>query len=159
MLAVLIFAALVIVMISVASAVLTAGGRPSLAMVAALPAAPLALVGHLLVIPRFGSIGATGVTLIVATVGALIAIVAVWRTWRLWPPVGTAVRSIIVTVIVTVGGTAWRTMGALVFVELGVMSLVACVLLALFGELSPTERAALGLAAQRFLPAPVSRVD
>jgi hypothetical protein len=73
--------------------------------------------------------------------------------------VGTAIRSVIVTVIVTVGGTAWQTTGALVFVELGVMSLAACVLLALLGELSPAERAALGLAAQRVLPASVSRVD
>jgi O-antigen/teichoic acid export membrane protein len=140
LLAVLIFAALAVVMISVASAILTAGGRPELAMLAAVPAAPLALAGHLLVIPRYGSRGASVVTLIVAVVGAVIAIGAVRRTWRLWPPLMTAVRSLLVTVVVAAMGAVWVTSGLMAFAELAAMSIVACALLVVLGELAPAER-------------------
>jgi len=140
LLAVLIFAALAVVMISVASAILIAGGRPELAMVAAVPAAPLALVGHLAVIPRFGSTGAAAVTLVVAIIGALIAVVAVRRTWQLWPPLATAARAVVVTVVVAAAGVAWRTSGLTVGAELIALSVAACALLALLGELGPSER-------------------
>jgi O-antigen/teichoic acid export membrane protein len=136
LLAVLIFAALAVVTISVASAILIARGHPGLAMLAAVPTAPLALAGHLVAIPRFGSIGATVVTLAVAVVGALIALVSVNRTWRLWPPLFTAFRALAVTVAVTALGSAWVTSGAMVFVELAVMSGAAVVLLVLLGERS-----------------------
>lgn len=140
LLSVLIFAALSVVMISVASAILTAGGRPELAMVAAVPAAPLAFAGHLLVIPRFGPRGAAVVTLAVAIVAALVAVVAVRRTWHLWPPLATAARSFAVTVVVATAGAAWVTSGLMVFAELTTMSVAACVLLVLLGELTLAER-------------------
>ncbi len=140
LLAVLIFAAMAVVMISVASAILTAGGRPALVMIAAVPTAPLALAGHLAAIPRFGSAGAAAVTLVVAAISALIAVVAVRRTWHLWPPVTTSLRSAVVTVAVTIAGAAWNTSGVLVFGELAVMSAVAIGLLAALGELVPSER-------------------
>jgi O-antigen/teichoic acid export membrane protein len=140
LLAVLLFAALAVVMISVASAILTAGGRPGWAMLAAVPVAPLALVGHLAVIPRFGAMGAAAVTLIVAVIGALIAVATVRRAWRLWPPIASAARAGAVTVAVAVLGDAWITSGPTVVVEVAVMSLVAAGLLVLLGELTAAER-------------------
>jgi O-antigen/teichoic acid export membrane protein len=140
LLAVLIFAALMSVMIAVASAILTAAGRPGMAMIAALPVAPLALVGHLMVIPRFGASGATYVTLVVAAIGAASTVVAVRRTWGVWPPVATIVRSLIVSAVAIVVGASWRTTGAMAIVELAAMSVTVAVLLVALGELTSAER-------------------
>jgi O-antigen/teichoic acid export membrane protein len=140
LLAVLIFAALMTVLISVASAILTAAGRPGWAMLGALPVAPLALAGHLAVIPRFGAAGATMVTLVVAAIGAALALVAVHRAWQVWPSAATAGRALIVTAVTAVVGTWWRTTGVMAIVELAVMSALAAILLVALGELTPPER-------------------
>jgi O-antigen/teichoic acid export membrane protein len=142
LLAVLIFASLTVVMISVASAILTAGGRPGWAMLAALPVAPLALLGHLMVIPRYGARGATVVTLVVAAVGACLALAAVYRAWGVWPPVATAARALVVTLGATAVGAWWTTSGPIVFVELIVMSLLVVALMVALGELTRGERGA-----------------
>ena len=140
LLAVLIFAALMTVMISVASVILTAAGRPGSAMLASLPVAPLALVGHLLVIPRFGASGAAYVTLVVAAIGAVSTVVAVHRVWHVWPPAATLVRALVVSAIALVVGSAWHTTGAMAIVELVTMSVVAVLLLVALGELTRAER-------------------
>ena len=140
LLAVLIFAALMSVMIAVASAILTAAGRPGWAMIASLPVAPLALVGHLIVIPRFGAPGATYVTLIVAAIGAACTIVAVHRAWRVWPPGATLARALVVSVVALLVGSAWQTTGPMAIVELAVMSLGVSLLLVALGELTRAER-------------------
>jgi len=140
LLSVLIFASMMTAMISVASAILTAAGRPGWAMLAALPVAPLALVGHLLVIPRFGAQGATVVTLVVAAVGAGLALAAVYRAWLVRVPWATVARVTAATTLTTMVGAWWHTAGALTIVELAVMSVVAIVSLILLGELTPSER-------------------
>jgi O-antigen/teichoic acid export membrane protein len=140
LLAVLIFAALATVMISVASAILTAAARPGWAMWAALPIAPLALAGHMLVIPRYGARGATVVTLVVAAIGATLALGAVHRAWQVWPSLATVLRSTIVTVAVLATGAWWKTSGGMAIVEVVTMCGVAAGLLLALGELTPSER-------------------
>ena len=140
LLAVLIFAAIMSVMIAVASAILIAAGQPRAAMLASLPVAPLALVGHLIVIPRFGATGAAYVTLVVAAIGASTTVVAVHRTWRVWPPAATIVRSLVVSVAALAVGSWGRTTGAMAVVELATMSAAVALLLVASGELTPTER-------------------
>ena len=134
LLAVLIFAALAVVMISVASSILTAIGKPAWAMWATLPIAPLAFAGHMAVIPPFGAPGATYVTLGVAALGALGALVAVYRAWHVAPPLATVMRCAVVAIAMTFAGTWWQTTGVMVVVELAVMSAVAIALLAALGE-------------------------
>jgi len=148
LLAVLIFAALMTVMIAVASAILIAAGRPRWAMIAALPVAPMALVGHLLVIPRFGARGATLVTLVVAAIGAWLALVAVHRAWRARPPWATIARAAAATALTVFIGTRWQTVGGLAIVELGVMSVVAVGSLIALGELTRPELNVLATAAR-----------
>jgi O-antigen/teichoic acid export membrane protein len=140
LLAVLIFGAIAVVMISVASAVLTAAGKARWAMIVALPIVPLAVVAHLVVIPSYGASGAALVTLAAAAFGAVLAIVAVRRVWRMWPPPATVLRATLATTIAIVIGTRWVTTGAMVLVEAGVLSVVALVLLVVTGEVSARER-------------------
>jgi len=127
-------------MIAVASAILTAAGRPGWAMFAALPIAPLALAGHLLVIPRFGATGATVVTLVVATIGAALAVGTVHRAWHVWPSVATVARSLVATAVVLTLGTWWRTSGVMAVMEVAAMVTVAALVLLALGELAPHER-------------------
>jgi O-antigen/teichoic acid export membrane protein len=140
LLSMLIFASVMTALISVASAILTAAGRPGWVMTAALPVAPLALAGHLLVIPRFGARGASVVTLVVATVGAGLALIAVYRAWRVYIPWDTVLRVAAATTLTTVVGARWHTSGALTIVEIAVMSVVAIVTLIVLGEPPPLER-------------------
>lgn len=141
LLAVLIFGAIAMVMVSVASALLTAGGRASWTLMAALPVAPLALAGYVVAIPRFGAEGAAAVTASAAGIGALLALVAVRRAWGMGPPLGTAVRAAVATALAITLGTRWQTTGGMVVVEVGVLSLVVAVVLVALGELSVRERA------------------
>jgi O-antigen/teichoic acid export membrane protein len=140
LLSVLIFGAIAVVVISVASALLTAAGKATWAMIAALPIVPLAVASHLVVIPRYGASGAAIVTLTAASVGAVLALVAVRRAWHLWPPPATVLRSGIATAVAIVVGTRWVTAGPMVFVELSVLSLALILLLVAMGELTPRER-------------------
>ena len=134
LLSVLIFASLMTALVSVASAVLTAAGRPGWVMIAALPVAPLALASHLLVIPRFGARGATVVTLVVAAVGAGLALAAVYRAWRVYVPWATVARVAATTTLTTMVGARWQTTGARAITELAAMSVVAIVCLVVSGE-------------------------
>ena len=156
LLAVLIFAALVTVLFSVASVIVTAAGRPRLAMVAALPVAPLALVGYLVVIPRFGATGATVVTLIAGAIGMGLALVAVHRIWRVRLRLSTVARVTVVTLIVLAVGVRWQTSGFMAIVELTVMSTVAAAMLVVSGELTSSERQGV-LELTRRLVSPVTR--
>ena len=140
LLAVLIFAAVATVVILVASAILTAGGRPTLAMMVVLPMAPLALMGHLLVIPRYGARGATVVTTAVGALGALLALTAVHRAWSVRPPLGSVLRCAVVTAVVSFAGVQWHTAGAMALVEAAVLSIGAVAMLVALGELTLAER-------------------
>jgi O-antigen/teichoic acid export membrane protein len=140
LLSVLIFGAISVVVISVASALLTAAGKASFAMIAAAPIVPLAVTAHLIVIPRYGASGAAVVTFAVASLGAVLALAAVRRAWHMWPPPGTVLRSLVATALAIVVGTRWATTGAMVFVELSVLSLAVIALLIVMGELTPRER-------------------
>jgi O-antigen/teichoic acid export membrane protein len=142
LLSVLIFGAIAVVMISVASVLLTATGKAAWAMIVALPIVPLAVVSHLLVIPRYGASGAAVVTLVVASVGAVLALIAVRRAWHMWAPPATALRALFATVVAIVVGSRWVTTGPMVFAELALMSLAVVVCLVAMGELTPRERQA-----------------
>jgi hypothetical protein len=108
-------------------------------MLAALPVAPLALVGHLLVIPRYGARGATAVTLIVAAIGAVLALAAVNHAWGVRPSWSTVARAAAVTALTVLVGSRWQTTGGLAVVELGVMSLLAAGSLVALGGLKRFE--------------------
>jgi len=139
LLAILIFGAIASTMMSVATAILTAGGQSGWTFVLAFPLLPVAIGGHLLAIPRFGALGASAVTAGCALLGALATMGAVHRLWRIAPPAGSLLRSL------AVGGGAyalaagWAASGLLLPFKLGViMLLIAAGLLGL-GEFDRRE--------------------
>jgi hypothetical protein len=81
----------------------------------------------------------------------VLALAAVRRAWHMWPPPATLLRSLVATALAIVVGTRWATTGAMVFVELSVLSSAVIALLIVMGELTPRERQ-LAVAALRRRP-------
>ena len=141
--AVLLAGAVAGVMISVATAILTVAGKPGWTVSLTAPLLPAAVVGHLLLVPRFGALGATIVTtgLAVACSGAAVA--AVYKVWGVAPPQATALRVVVVSAAAGTAARLWTTPGlSLVFELVALVGGVAAALL-LMGEASAQERAAL----------------
>ena len=140
------FAALVIgstgaLMLSLASAILVAAGRPRWTIVLAAPMVPAALLGHLLVIPRAGAIGAAFVTAATSLGAAGVGCLAVRRLVGIPLPLKTLARALVV-------GVAAYWAGASLLPEPGITALVGLVMLTaaaaaalvLAGELTLSER-------------------
>jgi len=135
-------AALALTMMHVATSILTAAGKPRWAFLLVGPLVPLALVGHLLLIPRFGALGAASVTALCASLSAVAQLVAIYRLWGAVPPLGTVVRSALLCVVTYVSAALWPTPGLLLFVKLPVLALLVLAGYALLGEFTSSEIAA-----------------
>ncbi len=126
LLALLIVGGVANVMLIVSLTIMTAMGRPARTVAFSAPLVPLALAGHLLLIPRWGAPGAALVTVVVSFVGACAAVANVYDLWKVWPPVWTLLRSLLIGLVAGAGSAWWQTAGVLVFaklVVLGVLSL------------------------------------
>jgi O-antigen/teichoic acid export membrane protein len=94
-LAVLMFGAIALAMISVTTAILTAAGKPNWTFALVAPLVPLAIVGHLIWIPRLGSIGAAIVATTVASFGAIVSVLMVYQLWQILPPWRSLLRAML----------------------------------------------------------------
>ena len=139
LLALLIFAALGLVMVSVTTAILTAAGRPGLTLVVSGPLVPVAIAGYLLLIPKLGAIGAAGVTTGAAILAAATTILTVYIVCRTSPPRGTLFRSLLICGIAYALAAFWTTPGFLLLLKLGVVGVTIPLLFLLLGELSGAE--------------------
>ena len=122
----LIFTAVGLVVVSVASAVLIAVGRPWPAIWLTAPLLPVALVGHVLLIPRFGALGAAAVTTSTALLGAAVCLAVACWCWPLKAPLGALARSGAVSLCAYAAAAAWPATGLLLVVK-GVVLCVAVV--------------------------------
>jgi len=139
LLALLIFGAAAMLMISVATAILTAAGKPTWPIALTLPFLPLAAAGHLLLIPRFGAVGAAAVTSVFAMSAALILVMAVHRLWKVIPPLTTAARSLLLCGLAFVLPSFWPTAGAMLFLKFSALAILILGLFALLGEFTAGE--------------------
>ena len=139
LLAVLIFGALALVMIAVTTAILTAAGKPGWTFVLTGPLLPLALAGHLVMIPRLGMIGASLVTTLLAGLGAVATVLAVHRCWRIFPPWETLMRSLLISGGAYVLAVLWPAPGMLLVFKLPVIGLLISLSFLLLGEFSAAE--------------------
>lgn len=141
-LALLIVAGVTMIPAHVVNCILVAIGRPYWCLLVSVPLVPLALAGHVVLIPALGIPGAAFVTAATALVAALAAFLMVYRLWRLPPPVATIVRSVIVAGIAYAMAALWPAAGALLPFKLAVVSVVIVATFALLGEFNRRERAA-----------------
>ncbi len=141
LLALLIFAALGIMLISVSSAALIASGRPSWPAFLTMPLVILALAAHSMVVPRFGPMGAAAVTTVLAWCGGLATVIVHYKLWELPLPAISVLRSIFIGAIAYVLAGFWPTPGYFLFIKIPVLSLL--IFLAFFstGELNANDLA------------------
>ena len=139
LLAVLIFGAVASVMLSVATSILIADCKPGWTFALAGPLVPLAIIGHLLLIPRLGAIGASLVTTLLAFMSALAAVLAVYRFWRIFPPAGTLARSVLLCVLAYCLAALWPAPGLLLLVKLPAIGVVIVLAFKVLREFNAQE--------------------
>ena len=125
LLALLIVGAVANVMLMVSLTIMTAVGLPARTVMFTAPLVPLALGGHLLLIPRLGAQGAALVTVGVSLLGAAAAVASVYALWKVWPPVGTLLRSLVIGIVVGAVSMWWPTPGFFVFAKLIVLGMIS----------------------------------
>jgi len=153
LLAWLIFGALAGVMISVTMAILTAAGKPGWTFGLTGPLLPLAVVGHLLLIPRLGPIGAAVVTTLSASLGAVAGVLAVHRALGTLPPQATLWRSTLICGCAYALAYLWHAPRFLLLLKLPVIGLGILLAFLVLGEFSAGElRAVRGMRGWRTPP-------
>jgi len=130
---------LALVLVSVTTAILTAGGKPNITFALTGPLVPLAVVGVWLVAPRGGLLGAALVTGLLACASAGVSLLAVRRLWGIWPPPATVARCLALAVLAFGLGALWPTPGLWWLLKLAVGSLGLGLALAVSGEVTPAE--------------------
>ena len=139
LLATLIFGALASTMIAVTTSMLIAAGRPGLPFALNGPLVPLALVGHLIFVPRFGAIGAAATTTVLAWISASALMLAACKIWRISLPVATLLRSALICVGAYALAALWPAPGFWLLLKLPVIGLVILIGFLLLGEFSADE--------------------
>ncbi len=143
-LAVLIFGAMGLMMISVVTAVLTAAERPNLTAVLVAPMLPISAVGYALFVPNYGAMGACWVNAGTSGLGAIACLVALNRIWQVSVPVGTFVRSAIASGVIYLLGIWWITPAPWLLLKLLALCGLIPLLLLCLGELNRSERQFVG---------------
>ena len=142
LLALLIVGAIANVMLMVSLTIMTAAGLPARTVMFSAPLVPLALGGHLLLIPQLGEQGAALVTVGVSLFGASAAVASVYALWKVWPPVRTVLHSLVIGLIVGTVSTLWPTPGFFIFAKLIILGMISVLGYWLIGEFRRGEIAA-----------------
>ncbi len=138
-LALLIFAAMGLLTINISKAIFTAIGKPGWTFIFTGPMVPLALIGHLILIPWIGGVGAAVVTTLVAVLGAFASLFAVYRIWKVLPPAKTLLKSAFCSGFALALAILWPVSGIMLILKLVVIMLVILLAFLLLGELTSGE--------------------
>jgi O-antigen/teichoic acid export membrane protein len=149
----LIFGALAMLMVSVATAVLTASGKPKWTMIQVIPLLFVGVVGYFLLIPRMGPVGASVVKTCCAFLAAITSLVGVYRIWRIFPPLTTLARSLFVCGLAWGLAVFWPTPGVWLCLKAAAISVVIVTSFVSMGEFTAVEiRLALSMVRWRSVP-------
>jgi O-antigen/teichoic acid export membrane protein len=135
----LIFGAIAMVMISVATTILTAGGKPRWTFILTGPLVPSSILGNMIMIPRLGPVGAALVTTALSFLAAAAAVLSVHRLWSVLPPAGSFYRSLVVTIAAYLAAQLWPAEGFWMIVKLACISCAIPALLLCLGEFKSHE--------------------
>ncbi len=139
LLSLLLLGALALVTISVATAILTAVGKPRLTLWSVSPLLPVSILGYWFVVPRWGSLGAASVSVATAMLGALLALGFVYQQCRVLPPPMTALRSLLLSAVTFGVAFTWIAPDPLFILKFGILLTVTPLGFLLLGELNRDE--------------------
>jgi O-antigen/teichoic acid export membrane protein len=138
----LIFASIGLYTIHISKAILTSLDRPLWILKLTAPMVPLALMGHLVLIPRLGALGAAVVTALVACIGGAVSLISVYRLTRLHAPFKTMMAGSVGSILAFVLAQWWPASGLLVIGKIFVIILMIFLLFITMREFTPHEVAA-----------------
>ncbi|MGE0826708.1 MAG: lipopolysaccharide biosynthesis protein [Candidatus Binatia bacterium] len=150
LLAVLIFGALALVLVSVGIAILTAGSMYRGTLVVTSFLVPLTVLGSMIIIPQYSSLGAALVWTGVSISGALLTLLVLYYLWGIAPPLGTFARSVFLTYVTYVCSVLDPVSGLWFWGKFTVLGLAIPGAYLLLGECSREERRMLAALARRF---------
>jgi hypothetical protein len=100
---------------------------------------PLALLGHLTMIPWLGPMGAALVTTSVASLVALVSLYAVYRAWRVYPSLRTFLTCGLCSGIAFALAVVWSALGIILVLKLLVITGIVLLTLKFLGEFTSRE--------------------
>jgi O-antigen/teichoic acid export membrane protein len=139
LLAWLIFAKVAAVMISVAVVIMIVADRPGLSFALAGPMLAMAISGHIVLVPAFGSMGAAWVTLSLDVAGALAALALVHRVQDVRAPMATVGRTLLIAGVAWLLAALVPAPGFWVIAKLALLAVAVALGYARLGEFKPTE--------------------
>ncbi len=137
--ATLLFAGLATVMIAVTNALLVAIDRPRWTLLLTGPLVPLAVVGYIFFVPRYGAPGVAAVTTFCTVLGAAAGVAAVARLSAIAMPWATLARSAVLSLAMFAAAHFWATPGLWVAPKVLVLCAAAAGGLLWMGELKANE--------------------
>jgi O-antigen/teichoic acid export membrane protein len=135
----LLLAGAALAVLSIATTILTAAGKPGWTFGLVGPMVALSGVGYALVIPRYGPLGAAMTTAAFAVLGATASLIAVWRLLSVRPPFMTLLRCVPVCAAAYTLAAACPTPGFWVFLKLTLLAPVSLLPMALLGEFTASD--------------------
>lgn len=135
----LLFAALALAMVAMATAILIAAGRPGLTLALTGPLPLLAGIGYLVFIPMAGAPGAAWVTLAAAMSAALGTVLAAHRVCQVRLPMAAALRSGVACAAAYAAAATWPAQGLMLVLELTAIGGAIVLAYWIWGELAPAE--------------------
>jgi O-antigen/teichoic acid export membrane protein len=130
------FAGCCTLMISVATAVLVAAGKPGWTAALTLYLPPLLAVALLLVIPRYGVLGASITVAAIAALGAATSLIAVRILLQVAPPYATFGRTLVLGPTAYVAAALWELPDGLVVFKLALIAIAIALGFWAMGEIT-----------------------
>lgn len=127
------------VLVSVNTGILIAAGRTRLAVVIVALLVPVAILGFIWLIPRFGSVGASMVTAAAYLAASLSTSMAVRTTWAVGIAPVTLARSLVLGIVAYGAAHWWSTAGIFLIIKLGLISVMIPLVFYFTGELTRRE--------------------
>jgi O-antigen/teichoic acid export membrane protein len=138
-LAFLIFAAIGMLSINVSKNILTALGKPGWTSIVSVPMVPVALIGHLILIPLMGGTGAAIVTASVAWMGAFVSLFIIYRIWDIYLPLKTVSKGLACSVLAFSISILWPAIGLMLILKLIFIMLIILLFFRITGEFTAGE--------------------
>lgn len=135
----LIFSIICLFILKISNAIFTALRKPRVPFMITGPMVPMALIGHLILIPRMGAVGAALVTTLTAALGAMVSVFLLYRIWGISPRFRTLLNMILCSSIAWVLTVIWPTSGLILILKLAVISLMILLLFFILREFDSYE--------------------
>ncbi len=131
----LIFAVTGMLLINICKTILTALGKPGWTFIIVGPMIPVALVGHMIMIPLMGGIGAAIVTAVVSWLGVIISLSAMRRIWGISIHLKSYIGILCISVFSFGAAHIWPASGIVLVLKILVIAVLILLSLILTGEL------------------------